>query len=321
MEELASHGYAVYSIQHTGESAATAFPNGDIIPWDPSIKTVMKTSREANGDYKDAIAKGIGATALDERLLGQVDWISRRQNDGERMISSEKVWVQDRLFIHDTLQNGDVPESVLDIVAKSNFERTGQIGMSFGGMATGTVCAFDERCVAGVNLDGSVLHASVFAHELPQPFMVFYSDHDFYYNASLCKKFLLVGLKEDHWLYDFSYEGFETAGQRSDIHRIELSQVAHAGLTDSSLFMRRPLRNSSLGSAPTEVILGAQNDFVRDFFDTYLRGLETEFPHAPLEEYSGYTERRDTSHIRDWWQSTPEDERAALRDQLSTLMP
>ncbi len=150
MEELASHGYVVYSIQHTGDSVPTAFPNGDIVPTDPALATLMETSNEVLGKYDAAKAKALGSNDLDERLAGQLDWISGRQEDNERMPHSEKIWVQDRIFVHDTLQNGDVPTDVMDVVARSSFERTGQIGMSFGGAATGPVCIIDQRCAAGV---------------------------------------------------------------------------------------------------------------------------------------------------------------------------
>ncbi|MEM8988471.1 MAG: hypothetical protein AAGC95_17290 [Pseudomonadota bacterium] len=319
MEELASHGYIIYSVQHTGEAVGTVFPNGDVISWDPSVKLVMKTSKEGRGDYKDAIAKAIGSDSLDERLAGQIDWISRRQNDKERLFTSEEFWVQDRLFVHDTLQKGEAPTEVMDVIARSDFERTGQIGMSYGGMVTSSICAFDKRCVAGISLDGVALQSSIFAHEMPQAFMIFYADHDSYYKASLEKGFKYKGLKEKHWLHDFSYESFETSGQRQDIHRIELSKVAHAGFTDAALFTRRPVRDRSLGTAPTDVMLGAQNDFVRGFFDTYLRGEKVEFPQSQLDKYSEYTERRDTSHIREWWLSKSEEERADIHNQIEAI--
>ncbi|MGC4011228.1 MAG: hypothetical protein QM805_20900 [Pseudomonas sp.] len=40
MEELASNGYAVYSVQHTGDASPTLFPNGDV---DPPIRRSTTT--------------------------------------------------------------------------------------------------------------------------------------------------------------------------------------------------------------------------------------------------------------------------------------
>lgn len=52
---------------------------------------------------------------------------------------------------------------------------------------------------------------------------------------------------------DFSYERLEHAGQRADIHRMVLRDSLHSGLTDTPLFMRRPLRDGLFGTAPTQV--------------------------------------------------------------------
>ncbi|MEM8986734.1 MAG: hypothetical protein AAGC95_08430 [Pseudomonadota bacterium] len=319
MEELASHGYAVYSIQHTGDSAPTAFPNGDVIPSDPALKIEMETSNEVLGKYDDAKAKALGSDDLDERFAGQLDWMSRRQTDGEKMTYSEPIWVEDRLFVHNALQSGNAPNHVMDVVARSNFESTGQMGMSFGGAVTGPLCIIDERCAAGVNLDGAVFSPSTFAQEIKQPFMMFYSDHDIMYKLLLEKEYYTEDLSDNHWLYEFHYEGFKTAGLRQDIHRIEMSQVTHTGLTDYPLFMRPPLQGPVLGSAPTDVIMGAQNAFILGFFNTYLRGIESGFPDTQLKAYSDYIERRDASHIREWWLSKPEEERALVKEKIEEV--
>ncbi len=103
---------------------------------------------------------------------------------------------------------------------------------------------------------------------MKQPFMMFYSDHDIMYQMLLGNDADTEDLANNHWLYDLHYEDFETAGLRTDIHRIEMSQVTHTGLTDYPLFMRRPLRNPILGSAPTDLIMGSQIDLIVGFVDT-----------------------------------------------------
>ena len=118
---------------------------------------------------------------------------------------------------------------------------------------------------------------------------------------------------------DFSYESFQNAGENADIHRLQLKGAAHLGLSDFTLFMRRPLRDALLGSAPTRVMLGTQNEFVRGFFDRYLRGIDNDFPKPQFAKYQGWVMPYDTKPVRQWWLAKPEQERARLQDEIDAV--
>lgn len=314
MEHLASHGYVVYSVQHPYDAAPTAFPGGDVLPSDPALKDIGETSPEARGEYQDAIDKAYGADDLDDRLLGQIDLLSRRARNDERVIVSERVWLADRLFVHERLESGAVPDSVADVVAASSFERTGQMGMSFGGMVTGLVCLVDDRCAAGVNIDGSGVQHATLAEAMPQPFLMMHSDHE-----TMLGFYLDEAPETDHWLNDLTYEDFGDAGRRQDVHRIEIAQAAHLGLTDFPLFMRGPVKSAMLGKAPASVLIDVQNDFVLAFFDRYLRDVQNGFPSAQLDAYADYASQQDTNHVRQWWQDKSQDERSRLEEAIATM--
>ncbi|MEM6680865.1 MAG: hypothetical protein AAF607_01340 [Pseudomonadota bacterium] len=317
MEDLASHGYGVYSVQHVGESAHTVFPNGDVIAIDQGLLEFAKTSKEAKGDYKDAIIKGMGAEALDDRLAGQLDWLSRRKRDDSRIHSGQYVWLEDRIFVLDQLEAGHVPAEIADIAAKSDFAQSGHMGMSFGGAIAGMHCAADPRCVAGINIDGALVQRPVMDKAVNGAFMVFTSDHDLFYKSMMGKGNYAPDLKQRHWVFDFSYERFGSAGERADIHRIELNRTAHMGLTDYPLFLRGPIAQAMLGKAPADIILGAQKDFIRSFFNTYMRGEDSGFPAAQLAEYADYTESRKAQHIRAWWLSKSSNEQGDIRRAIA----
>ena len=51
MEDLASHGYVVYSVQHTYDSSATVFPDGSVAFTDPALIKEMQESPEAKGEF------------------------------------------------------------------------------------------------------------------------------------------------------------------------------------------------------------------------------------------------------------------------------
>jgi predicted dienelactone hydrolase len=311
MEELASHGYVVYSIQHTFDSATTVFPDGDIAPIDPQL---IEQSLARQGELPEAMLEGYTSRQFDDRLAGQLRYAREIIESNERIIQSTAIWVADRLFVHDQLQQRAVPGDVVDIVNASKLDRVGEIGMSFGGSTTGAICIIDTRCAAGVNLDGGDFHYIAFDADMPRPFLMFHSDI-----ASLYRLVNVEPAGFERSPNDFSYERLQHAGELRDIHRLQLRGAAHLGLSDLSLFIRSPVRDVILGTAPAEVLIGAQNDFVRGFFDKHVRGVANDFPKAEFRKYGGWALPYDNKPVRDWWLSKPQAERQSLQAQIDDL--
>jgi predicted dienelactone hydrolase len=314
MEELASHGYVVYSVQHTDDSSATVFPNGDVVPMDPKLLEDVTKSPQAQGKFPEAMVKGYTSKNFDERIEGQLQQANDTMDKKERIVESAAVWLADRLFVHDQLQQAAVPADVAQIVAASKLDSVGEIGMSFGGSTTGAVCMVDPRCAAGVNLDGGDFHLLPFDADIPRPFLMFHSDIRGMYRALNAS-----APGSERSFNDFSYEQFQNAGQRPDVYRLHLKDSAHLGLSDFALFMRRPVRDASLGTTPTEVMIGAQNDFVLGFFDKYLRGVANDFPKAEYQKYRDWALPYNNSAVRDWWLSKSEAEQQAVESNIAAL--
>lgn len=300
MEELASHGYAVYSIQHTYDASDTVFPNGDVLVLDPALATPPEQSSTISAVEKQAYM----GRNFDQRYAGQVE--ARRESlaNKERISTqSTQVWLDDRRFVLDSLQTGLVPEQAAKLVAASDFSRTGQMGMSFGGSTTGRLCMVDRRCAAAVNLDGGGYHSTPVGKNMPVPLLMLYSDFKY------IKRY--AGGEPDvepRGFNDFSYELLELAGQRDDVYRLMVSEVMHVGFSDFTLFLRNPLRALLFGAIAPETMLPIQNTLVRGFFDTHLLGKEVAFPDAQLAKFSPHLHRSDISDIRDWWlDKHPED--------------
>ena len=176
------------------------------------------------------------------------------------------------------------------------------------------MCVVDPRCAAGVNLDGGDFHSTPLNADMPQPFLMFYADFDAFY-----RRLGMVPGAIGHSFNDFAYERFDRAGEREDIHRLQLKGTVHLGLSDFSWFMRRPARDVLLGTAPAAVMLGAQNDFVRAFFDKYLRGFDNGFPAQQYERYQSWAEPYDNGALRVWWRSLPEPQRTAYEGRIEAL--
>ncbi|MEM7100038.1 MAG: peptidylprolyl isomerase [Pseudomonadota bacterium] len=309
-EELASHGYVVYAVHHSHDGSPAVLPDGSVIEMDPALLQSMGATAEA----------GVSETQR-QAFFGESHAIRRSAmieatSEGAERLTSEsaQVWLDDRLFVHDQLATGQVDKAVQKVVAASNFDRTGQMGMSFGGSASGAVCLIDKRCAAGVNLDGGDYHLTPFNNQQPQPFLMLYSDFEL-----IAKQ---VGVELDHkldWSFnDYSYERHELAGLSSDIVRIKTKDVAHLGVSDFNLFMRNPVRQTFLGPIDGHLMVQIQNDLVRAFFDTHLRGMGAGFPEAQIAKFEGQIERDQVDDVREWWtQAQPLDKTLQVRFETS----
>ncbi len=313
MEELASHGYVVFSVQHTGDASATVFPNGDVAPMDPALVAMARTQAAAPPPREQIDA--MTSASLDVRLEAHLALTEKALRENDRILQSAAVWLADRRFVHDRLQAGDAPPDIRAIAAASNFARVGEIGMSFGGSTTGGLCMYDPRCAAGVNLDGADFHLTPLDADIPVPFLMFHSDMSNLYQAFNAP----VPATGARAFNEFSYDTFAHGGARPDVHRVQLRGARHMGLTDFSLFMRRPVRDGFLGVTPSPVLIGAQSDFVRGFFDHYLRGEANGFPAPQLAAYRGWIGPARNADLPAWWEGLTPTQRAVIETRIAAL--
>jgi predicted dienelactone hydrolase len=313
MEHLASHGYMVFSVQHTYDSSPTVFPSGEVAPADPALAEMGKTTTEAEKAADAAQRKALSGATLDERLDG---YLRQRElalsGTSDRLLKSGEIWAADRIFVHDQLVRGAVPPAIREIAAAGDLSRVGEMGMSFGGATSGTVCMRDRRCAAGINLDGGDFPFQAFAADMPVPFLMFHSDL-----GNLYERLKVPPPKAPRSFNEFSYESFATAGSRRDIYRVYLKGSQHLGISDFTLFMRRPARDTIFGTTPAKVMIGAQNDFVLGFFDRHLRGIANGFPQAELKRYKRWAAPVGVDGVRAWWAAKTEAQRAAITARIA----
>lgn len=311
MEELASHGYLLFAVQHSYDSSPTLLPDGEVLEMAPAVVDTLRSALEPTA----ALIAAVTGRDLAERHSGHV--LSRQQAlaRGDRTVTaSAQAWLEDRRFVLDALQQSAVPAEVLPLVRAGDYRRTGQMGMSFGGSTTSALCMDDARCAAAVNLDGGNFHDSPFASNIPVPFLMLYSDPAYLAEA------LSPGAEAPrHGFNEFSYERPELAGLRPDVYRFIVSRVRHLGLSDLPLFMRNPARAQLLGPIDASAVLQVQNDVVRGFLDTHLRQREVGFPQAQLAQHAEQLTREHIDEVRNWWLSEfPED--SSVRVVLETTL-
>lgn len=140
MEELASHGYFVVSVDHTNDAAFTKFPDG---------REIMNQT--------DAYSYSFD-------IEDETD-VKRRSRD--------MSYVLDQLA---TINDKD-PQGLL--TGKMDMDRIGIFGHSYGGSTAAQALLDDSRISAGINIDGP-LHEPVASSGFEQSFMFILDDDYLY---------------------------------------------------------------------------------------------------------------------------------------------
>ncbi len=307
MEHLASHGYIAFSLQHTYDSSATVFPDGEVVSMDPELlKTVSdyRAEVEEHGYAQDVIdAYTQGDLGLRRKaVLGRYEL-----DTSHRLVYfSAPIWVDDQLFLTESLAAGEVPERVADLAAAGDFRRVGRTGMSFGGSVAAATCAVDRRCVAVANIDGEDRHRLLFNRDIPVPMLMYSSDTDLFVQG-------ISGGEDEEGqnLTSFIYERHETTGLRPDLYRIRIQDATHYALSDYAIFLSRngnPLTKGLFGTVEGQEVNQITVSLIRGFFDKHLRGLGKDFPNAQMDSHAGRLQSHEQKPVRDWWLSNhPED--------------
>jgi len=120
IEELASHGFVVAAADHTFGAAATAFPDGELVVYEPTALPEFGTIPDE--EYDEAALLLIATFADDLSFI--IDELERLNRDSSWLLSGR-----------------------LDL------DRFGMFGHSTGGGAVVAACAVDDRCDAAMGLD------------------------------------------------------------------------------------------------------------------------------------------------------------------------
>jgi len=229
-EDLASHGYAVVGINPTGSSTVVGFPDGHLV-----YATPKGSIAETNIDVWYATAS---------RLVG--------------------VWVDDASFVVSALTKSPPSVGALD------FSRVAYVGHSLGGNASFEACARDSRCIAAVDLDGTIF-SQVRRTGLKVPGLILQAN-----NKVSCDEFC-QRRKDD----------FKALTMSGPVRDLAMNGAEHLNFSDNGVLFMPLLRPvGQLGS-----IDGARGglitrDVVRAFVDQEIRGAPTSTFDATVERYA-----------------------------------
>jgi hypothetical protein len=137
-------------------------------------------------------------------------------------------------------------ESAKLFTNRLDLTRLGVFGMSFGGATAGEFCSQDERCKAGMNMDGKQSGTEA-EHPLSAPFLYFAHE----------------GNDENDPIY---------ARSQGDLYCIQVRHSQHGNFLDANLVLPSLKYIGILGSVDSRQMERILNAYTLAFFQKYLEG-------------------------------------------------
>ena len=242
MEELASHGYIIFSIAHHYESRYSEYPDGRITHIDFNSLRFQKIWKEQqNPKAMELLHKQYNARNDEERMQIFLEISNLLPTT---LKESPKYWAEDISFTIDQLKDINSENNILK--NKLDLDKIGVFGMSMGGIASSEICLTDKRIKAGISIEGGLLGSLLTDMKLQQPFL--------FLNG---KKFL-------------GYGELYTGKSLTDCYSMSVKNADHYNFTDYSIYPY-PLAKSLMGTIDGNRIIEITNVIIRAFFDKYLK--------------------------------------------------
>ena len=248
-QELASHGYIVFSTGHPYWNAFYYDSLGQAIPFDNDNAYYKALWDEENLDAVSSVKEEITrAPNLEIKKEAQ----EKLNTYMPLEIADVRLWSEDLSFLLDQLED-PVKNNNL-IMRNIDASRAGVIGFSKGGSAAGQFSVSDSRCRAGINLSGFMFGDAV--------------------NTSIAIPFMIMESIEE-WCTDCRpiCEVFYEDAQ-SEAYMVRVKGARHGNFSDWALVGPFLRISGMIGPINGHRFLNIQNHYVLSFFDRYLKGLE-----------------------------------------------
>jgi predicted dienelactone hydrolase len=235
MEALASRGFVVAAIDHTGYASTTIFPDGRTVPVSPDFAWPV---------FVDA-----------------------------RSTAMVQTWRSDVSFVIDELARLDASDPAGVATGRLDLSRIGYLGASFGGSVVVQALLDEPRIAAGVAQDGKPYFAEKTPTDLRRPLM--YMQSAMPYIKSTPEQLAKWGItppgfktaEQDH--YTRQMRLFASAG--GPVYNVFIRGTDHISFSDLYLIVRVPDRSRIDVRRAHRII----NDYTVAFFDRYLNGTRT----------------------------------------------
>jgi predicted dienelactone hydrolase len=256
MEELASHGYVVFGIEHPYDATVVFYPDGRVVPsssWQPaSLPTVSNEEIIAAHNQCVTTPDPVAAKDCWKHFIALSPTVQ----------NTLQIWTQDTRYVLDELERLNRGELPSVFSGRLDLNRIGLFGHSLGGATAGEVCLLDSRCKAGANMDG-FQYGDLLDNPVTQPFMILYSSDGIGGN-------------------DFMYNQVE-----NQAYRVFIQGTRHNNFTDASIELGAPVGGilglvGPIDGQHMETIL---SHYLVAFFDKHLMGIASPLLDAPDPAY------------------------------------
>lgn len=263
VQDLASRGYVVVTIDHTYDASEVEFPNGKVIDsqLDEAIVQAERTHTE-----QALVKKIFGTRVADVRyVVGALTALDAgRQPDAG----------------HQPLPRG--------LAGSLNLRKIGMFGVSAGGITAAQAMYEDPRIIAGIDVDGSIESplvsnpwaiVPVFRHGLRQPFMFMGDTRTNQYTIPTWKSFWT---HTPGWHLDLMLKGATSENSYKDAVPL-IPQIAR------QLGLSRSFVTKDIGTIDPAQAIIAEEAYVSAFFDRWLRGQDNHLLNGPSPRYPQIT--------------------------------
>lgn len=256
MEELASHGYVVFSVGHPYEDFACVYPDGTMIPYNE------KRARELSADTANALK--IARQAIPDE--NDPEFSRAILRNAVLSNASVKGWSADMRFVADMVADLDSGKTAGIFKGKLDVSRIGAFGHSFGGAAAGQLCLEDSRIKAFINMDGSPFGDAP-DKEIQQPFMILTHGGEEKYNIR---------------------NGYSP--NESNFIIVQIEGAKHMNFSDFNSLMPVLGRLAGfVGKIGQKRQMEILNSYLLNFFDRYLKDQPAPLLDAPVSKFKEVT--------------------------------
>ena len=263
VQDLASRGYMVVTVDHTYDADEVEFPGGRVI--DGELLTWLQAAQR-NGTLF-ATAKKIAAVRV-----------------------ADTRFVLDELAALDSGRNPDAGHRPLPrgLAGSLDLGRVGMFGVSAGGFTAAQAMYEDPRIKAGIDMDGNTESPMipdsshllpVFDHGLNEPFM-FMGDPNTDHNKTPSLNSFWARTRG--WHADLTLNGAKGENSYKDAVPL-VPQIAR------QLGLPRSFVTGDIGTIEPARTVVAEEAYVSAFFDRWLRGRDNHLLDGPSPRYPEFT--------------------------------
>jgi len=238
-EDLASHGYVVAGNDQTYSTGVVVFPDGRIAHRTPA------------GNPPEDLPES-ESMRIFNRLI--------------------EVWSADTRFVLDQLARMNASDPSGIFTGRLDLKSAGVFGHSFGGATAAQFCHDDDRCRAGIDIDGRPF-GTVVQEGLRQPFMFLLADHG--RETDAVSRQILADIQSIY------------ASVPAGALLLSIRGAAHFDSSDMALTRDRYTARTfgATGSIDERRALAITCVYVRAFFDTYLKHHPSTLLNGPSSVY------------------------------------